>query len=266
MGHELPGQSLATIIVKAAPRVGQTHGELVCCAGIDPGGVWVRLYPVAFRTLDDAQKFGRWDIVQYKWSLPKGDHRCESRRVEHRSVSITGHLKNEGARENLVAPLIVDSLEDEYKAGRSLAFIRPRNPYFIIEKKDKGQYEEEKAHFLEWHRHETEGLFGHMGYMNKGTVPYEPAPYNFKYSYEISDGKREGTCQDWEVEATFLKWRREYGEAKALQYMAETFGEKYPQKGFVLAMGTHKAYGNWLINGIVRLNHGAEKAVRGSLF
>ena len=102
--------------------------------------------------------------------------------------------------------------------------------------------------------------------MNKELVPYEPAPYLFKYAYEISDGKREGTCQDWEIEATFLKWRRAYGEKKALEYMEDKFGVEYPDKGFVLAMGTHKAYGNWLINGVVRLDRGAENRIQGSLF
>jgi hypothetical protein len=207
----------ATIIVKAAPRVGQTHGELVCCAGIDAAGSWVRLYPVVFRTLEDAQKFSRWDIIEYEWKL----------------------------------------------LGKSFAFIRPRNPKFIIERKSTEQFYREKEQFIQWHKHETEGLFG---FMNKDIVPYEPAPYLFKYSYEIADGKREGTCQDWEVEATFLKWRRTYGEHRALQFMREKFGTEYPDKGFVLAMGTHRAYGNWLINGIVRLDRGAENRIQGSLF
>ncbi|NTE86788.1 hypothetical protein [Agrobacterium rubi] len=253
----------AIIIVKAAPRVGQTHGELVCCAGIDREGYWVRLYLVAFRTLEEAQKFKRWDQIEYKWSLPKGDHRSESRRVSHKSLSISGHIKASAARENLIAPLVVESLAKEAEAGKSLAFIRPLQPRFKIEKKSKSQFEEEKNEFLRWHKQETESLFG---FMSKNLVPYEPSPYSFKYVYEISDGTREGTCQDWEVEATFLKWRNTYGEARALEFMQTRFGEEYPSRGFVLAMGTHKAYANWLINGIVRLDHGAEERIQKSLF
>jgi hypothetical protein len=259
----VPQRSSATIIVKAAPRVGQTHGELVCCAGIDPVGFWVRLYPVAFRTLEDAQKFGRWDVIDYDWRLPKGDARSESRRVEHHSLSISGHRKEKSSRENLIARLVVSSLATEENNGKSLAFIRPQKPKFIIEKKPADQFYAEKENFANWHRQEVEGLFG---FMSKDIVPYEPCPYTFKYSYEISDGKREGTCQDWEVEATFLKWRRIYDEEKALKYMASRFGEEYPEKGFVLAMGTHKAYRNWLINGIVRLDVGAEDRIQGLLF
>jgi hypothetical protein len=259
----IPTRSSATIIVKAAPRVGQTHGELVCCAGIDPKGYWVRLYPVAFRTLADAQKFMRWDIIEYDWRLPKGDERTESRRVEHRSLAIVGHVKDARARENLIAPLVVQSLNEETQKGRSFAFIRPRDAKFLIQRKLAAEYQAEKASFLQWHKQEAEGLFG---YMSKSIVPYEPSPYTFKYVYSIADGQREGTCQDWEIEATFLKWRRLYSEEKALVMMKGRFGDEYPQKGFVLAMGTHKAYKNWLINGIVRLDHGAEDRLQGSLF
>lgn len=263
MTNSLPSRSTATVIVKAAPRVGDTHGETVCCAGIDPGGHWVRLYPVIFRTLEDAQKFGRWDVIQYDWRLPKGDKRTESRRIEHSSLSIVGHTKDVRARENLIAPLVVRSLEETAQEGKSFAFIRPVHPRFLVEAKDKAQYEADREKFVLWHKQEAEGLFG---YLAKDLVPYEPAPYNFKYQYETPEGRREGTCQDWEVEATFLKWRRLYGERKALDLMQEKFGEEYPKKGFVLAMGTHKAYGNWLINGIVRLDHGAEHRLQGSLF
>jgi hypothetical protein len=69
------------------------------------------------------------------------------------------------------------------------------------------------------------------------------------------DGKREGTCQDWETDATFYNWNRHYGEQKSLEYMQHVFGEEYPKKGMVLAMGTHSLYPDiWLINGVIRLD------------
>ncbi|TIV81561.1 MAG: hypothetical protein E5V93_07860 [Mesorhizobium sp.] len=232
----------AVILVKAAPRVGETHGELVCCAGINLSGSWIRLYPVAFRTLEDAQKFGRWDTIEYGWSLPKGDQRSESRRLEHKSLVITGSL-SEKARPQFLARHVVSSLAAELEQGRSLALVRPRSAEFLIERKDRDTFESEKARFLMWHEQEANSLFGFLG---KSLVPYEPAPFYFKYRYETDDGVREGTCQDWEIEATFLKWQRRYGEKETLQKMSDRFGAEYPKKGFVLAMGTHKAYPQWL--------------------
>ena len=34
------GETEAIVIVKAAPQVGQRHGETICCAGIDLHGNW----------------------------------------------------------------------------------------------------------------------------------------------------------------------------------------------------------------------------------
>ena len=66
----------------------------------------------------------------------------------------------------------------------------------------------------------------------------------------------EGTCQDWETDAAFYNWSHHYGEQAALNHMQQVFGEDYPKKGMVLAMGTHSQYPDnpWLINGIIRLD------------
>lgn len=158
-----------------------------------------------------------------------------------------------------MAAHVVKSLTAEAEAGRSLAFIRPMEPSFFYERKDDKAYETEAAQFAEWHKSESEGLFG---FAAKGIVPYEPARYRFGYRYSTVDGEREGTCQDWEIEATFNSWSKKYGERDALQKLSDLFGGEYPKKGFVLAMGTHKAYPQWLINGIVRLDHGREDSLQ----
>jgi hypothetical protein len=86
-------------------------------------------------------------------------------------------------------------------------------------------------------------------------IPFDPCPYAFKYSYVTDDGEREGTCQDWETDAAFYNWSQHYGEQAALKHMQQVFGEDYPKKGMVLAMGTHSQYPDtWLINGIIRLD------------
>jgi len=262
MVHNAESRSRVTILVKAAPRVGKTHGETVCCAGIDPTEGWIRLFPVVFRTLKDVQKFSRWDIISYKWS-PANDGRIESRRIDHASIEVVGSVSPKN-RQELVARHVVESLVAEHTNGRSLAFVRPEQPKFFWSLKDRATYEADAAQFLEWHQHEALGLFGSESAKLK---PYTPAKYRFGYKYRTIDGDREGTCQDWEIEAAYLNWEREYGESGALQAIQKIFGEDYPRKGFVLAMGTHKAYpSQWLINGVVRLDHGKEASVAPTLF
>jgi len=185
------------LIVKAAPQVGQRHGETVCCAGIDLYGNWLRLYPVSFRTLEDDQKFGRWDRIKFKWRRPSDDPRIESRRVDQQSIEIVGQLKR-SEREKFLAKSIVTSLSREREAGRSFALLKPEKLEFKIQRKTDDDITEERRSF--------ETLRTQPDLFNTAPViPYVPCPYQFRYKYKIDDGFREGTCQDWEIEATFFK-------------------------------------------------------------
>ena len=230
------GQTEAVVIIKAAPQVGQRHGETVCCGAIDLQGDWLRLYPVSFRTLDQGQRFGRWDRIRFKWRRPNDDRRIESRRVNQDSLEIVGTLKK-AERERFLANLIVTSLDKEQEKGRTLALLKAKILDFKTEKKRFGELREESAKF--------DALKAQPDLFNiKRIIPYEPCPYRFKYQYRTDDGKREGTCQDWEIEASYYRWARKYGGDCALSKVVRIFGEEYPSKGMRLAMGTHSRYPN----------------------
>jgi hypothetical protein len=244
---QFEGTSEAIILVKASPQVGRRHGETVCCAGVNDKGEWLRLYPVSFRTLDQARQFRRWDRIRFRWKRPHDDHRMESLRVDHESIEIVGELKQR-ERLNFLSMLEVTYINKVKAEGKTLALLRPRDLKFSIEKKSQTELTEEKLKFQ---------ALAAQADMFKTTplIPYDPCPYAFKYSYVTDDGEREGTCQDWETDATFYNWSRQYGEQVALNNMQQVFGEDYPKKGMVLAMGTHSQYPDtWLINGIIRLD------------
>lgn len=241
------GESEAIVIVKAAPQVGQRHGETVCCAGIDLEGNWLRLYPISFRTLEEGQRFGRWDRIRFRWRRPKDDGRMESRRVNQASLQIVGKLRK-SERERVLSRLIVTGLNEERRAGRSFALLRAEFISFAVERKSDDELEKE-ARVFEEIRNQPDLFYA------KHVIPYKPCPFKFKYRHKSDDGEREGTCQDWEIEATYYKWSKEYGETYALREMQRVFGEEYPSKGMLLAMGTHSRYPEtWLINGIIRLD------------
>lgn len=248
MGEHLPqsGDAEAVVIIKAAPQVGQRHGETVCCAGIDLYGQWLRLYPVSFRLLDRDRKFARWDRIRFKWRRPYDDPRPESRRVDQESIEIVGKLKP-GERSRFVARSIVTSLQREREAGRSLALLKPEILEFVVEQKTSSDLEEETKRF--------DALRAQGDLFSAQNTPYRPCPYRFKYRYRTEDGDRFGKCQDWELEATFFKWSRQYGEARAISDIQRVYGDEYPKKGMLLAMGTHSLYPDtWLINGVIRLD------------
>lgn len=240
----------AFVIVKAAPRISKQKGVTVCCAAIDRAGSWVRLYPVSFRYLDERQKFARWDRIKYRWRRPRAalDTRSESRRIDDKSVEILGSLPP-SQRSALINRTAVTSLREEALAGRSLAMLRAEILHFWYEKRTAAELAQELA------KRANVRAQGDMFQVTE-TVAEEAAPFVFKYRYRDADQIREGSCQDWETEATFLKRRRELAtEQEALDWMLHRFGQEWPQKGMMLAMGTHGRFNNtWLINGIVRVD------------
>lgn len=247
----------AFIIVKAAPRASQAHGETVCIAAIDHNGCWVRLYPVSFRDLADAQKFGRWDRISYRWRKPTAttDKRTESRRVDQGSIVIKGKLR-EHDRHAFLNRAAVTSLKAEREQGRSLAVLNCEVLGFW--------HERQSAEEMERQRSVYDGMRQQDDFFTQtDLIPREACPYVFKYRYRDDDGVHVGTCQDWETEATFLRRRSEmFSESKALEWMVDKFGVQFPREGMALAMGTHRYRSDqWLINGVLRVNKTPQMAL-----
>ena len=240
------GEGEAVILVKAAPVIGSKHGETVCCAGLDLNGNWLRLFPVSFRVMDDAARFRRWDVVSFSWRKPSTDDRVESRHINSQSLKISGHMKGR-ERANFLDRRVVTSLNSERDSGRSLALLKPIIQRFYIEERSNAEVEAEQAKIDAFH--DQADLF-----VPRPAVPRVACRYDFKYRYTTDDGPRDGTCQDWETTATFFNWRHQYGEAKALTYMKQKFGEELPERGLYFAMGTHSRWPDvWLINGLIQL-------------
>lgn len=170
---EIEGVDEVIILVKASPQISQKYGETVCCAGLTFSGEWLRLYPVTFRRLEDAKKFGRWDHIRFYWRRPKGDPRPESRRVDQQSIEIIRRLSTRDIQQLLhkVEVTGLKALKDE---GKSFALLRPANPIFIIERKSSDEIAQEKNDF------DSIGKQEDMFYQEI-LLPLEPCPYKFKY-------------------------------------------------------------------------------------
>ncbi|MEM7069021.1 MAG: hypothetical protein AAF478_09065 [Pseudomonadota bacterium] len=241
------GTAEAIVLIKAAPVVSSKYGETVCCAAVDLNKQWLRLYPVSFRYLEHDKKFGRWDKIKFGWRLPNDDNRIESRRINQDTLEIIGTLKKR-ERQTFLSSMIVTSLDRERQAERSLALLSAEINEFTVAEKTNTELDEALSR-LEALRNQND-LFA-----ESALLPYQPCPYKFGYRYTTDDGLRNGTCQDWEMEATFFRLRSVHGEETALKKMRQTFGEDYPNRGMLLAMGTHSRFPDtWLINGVVRLD------------
>jgi hypothetical protein len=157
---------------------------------------------------------GQWEV---RW-LANTRNGWPSRRVDQRSIEIVGKLRK-SERANFLAKAVVTSLVKEREAGRSFALLKPEMLALKIEKKDAAEIRIEQELF--------DAIRAQNDLFSKQvTNNYHPCPYKFKYRYRTDDGLREGTCQDWEIEATYHNWSREYGEQRALVDMERVFGKE----------------------------------------
>jgi hypothetical protein len=242
------GEIEATILVKALPQVSENHGETVCVAAMDDQRRWFRFYPVAFRQLEDTQKFKRWHRVKLRGRLPeiRKDNRSESRNVDQDSIKLLGKMPSD-RRSAFIEPAIVASTKKERSEGRSLALIRPSDAQFFHRPRSLDEIAKRRSLY-------SRLLAAPDMFAAKSIIPLTPAPYEFGYRYRDDDGPHECLCHDWEVEQTFLNWRRDHDEKKTLDMVQDTFGRRYPEDGFVLAMGTHSRYPDvWMIIGVIRM-------------
>ena len=244
------GSSRAVVLVKALPQVSEVYGETVCVAAIDDYGRWKRLYPVTFRDLAPEQRFSRWDLITFDWQLRDAakDRRAESVRVDQASIKIEREL-TKPRREAFLNRTIVTGTKKEHAEGRSLALLKADSLEFYWKRRSDVDLAKIRAEYVRLQAAPAD-LFG-----IKRMADREPAPFDFCYRYHDDDGPHDARCHDWETEATFLSRRHDLGEKAALEWMGAKFGEEFPQKGMLLAMGTHSQRNwQWMIVGVIRLD------------
>jgi hypothetical protein len=99
------------VTVKATPQPSASYGETVCVAGIamDPLRL-VRLYPVPFRFLTEAQRFPKYSILRVKVRSAGSDARPESLKIDASSVQVVRPLQTWRERAPYAEPLVGGSM------------------------------------------------------------------------------------------------------------------------------------------------------------
>jgi len=245
--EQIEGEATAAVIIKAAPNVGQKHGETVCVAGIDLNGQWHRLYPVPFKDLRPEQRFVRWDLIRFRWRRPTDDNRPESKRIYSQSLEVVGSVKV-SERHSFARRALVNSLETLDRDGKTFGLIRPQNPKFYYRRRTDSEISKAQRR--------RDSLFSQGDFFAEPEIEREALDVQFRYQFEFDGASRDHQCIDWESEATFRKWRAREGEEKALKLMIEKFGDEWPRRGLAFAMGTHrvKFYRKWLLSAILRVD------------
>jgi hypothetical protein len=251
------------ILVKAFPQHSDKHEETVCCAGITEDQQLIRLYPITYRRLARENQFNRYDLVEATLTKAANDIRPESYRVDHDSIEVIerGSSLDDENKVRLWQPHIVTSLtalQDEHRDnGRSLGIVRPDSAGLKFFWKNAELEEQEDSRGVQ------------ASLLEEPLRPLAPPELTFFYRYRSGDKEHTQSIQDWEVQATYINYQRQYGSRdKALEMMTLEYGENIPRQNLHFIMGNMaKRQWQFIVIGLLRsgLDPG-ELARQGSLF
>ena len=263
------------ILVKTYPTISEKYAELVCTAGVLENGDWVRLYPIPFRLLNDAQKFPKYTWVNVDIERNTSDFRIESYRPDLDSIQVEPALpKIKGRvdwqkRRDIVfngqqiytnlRMLIAEAKEEK----KSLAIFKPSKIKDLKVEKVSAQ----------WNRDKIESLKRHAAQMNMFRTPEEveedfkvvkKVPYCFRYEFEDDEGKTSTLMiEDWEIGMLYWKCllRHDNDQQAAIADVRKKYFDEYLQRDLYFFMGTSKKFHNvspnpFMIIGVLPLPKG----------
>lgn len=209
-------------LVKAYPALSKTYGEVSCVAGLRIDGQdapqWIRLYPVPFRALEQAQQFAKYQPIRLEVQRHSGDRRPETRRPNRDSLRAIGDAIPSRdawrARRRYVEPLMEESMCEVQRRqrvdGTSLAVFRPKEVLdLLIERAD---VKLEKAQIARAWAAQPSLLNQVPGEEQTQQLrALEQVPWSFKYRYRCADGRCNTHSQsiiDWEIAELYRKVAR----------------------------------------------------------
>lgn len=199
------------ITVKTYPSISVEHNdELVCTAGIDKDGNWIRIYPIPFRKLDYNSQYQKYQWVEIDLVRNRDDFRLETYRPKNIDqkdfISFHGKLGTENnwaeRKKIILKNVYVDMdklIKDSQTAGKytSLAIFRPTSVMnFIIRPAAREWNNQQKAVLKQFNLFEEKR---HFEVVRK-------LPFKFSYLFtDINGNECTLMNEDWELGA--LYWR-----------------------------------------------------------
>jgi hypothetical protein len=254
------------ITVKTYPTLSKTYGETVCTAGIREDGTWVRLYPVPFRRLDEAEKYKKYDWVECRLQRNKKDPRPDSfRPLDPAELIPVAHMDTADEwrerRQLILKKARVYTVMDELIAGGksnrlSLAVFRPKKIFDFVCEQDSREWDADKLQ-------EMKEMYKQMDMFEDNTwretfriIP--KLPYSFSYRFEDAVGRKSKLqILDWEVGALFWNCMKSCNndEKLALGKVREKYLDEFLTKDLHFFLGTTQQFhfiapNPWVIIGV----------------
>jgi hypothetical protein len=259
------------ITVKTYPTLSRKYGETVCTAGLREDGSWVRLYPVPFRRLDEAEQYRKFDWLECDVVRSTKDPRPETYHpVDKQQLVSVGHMDtadNWRERRRLVLGKAavytrLQTMIDGAKANTmSLAVFKPaRITDFIWEEEER---EWDAAKLAEMRNRANQGeMFAEEAWRQTFDV-IRKMPFSFSYRFEDEAGKAsELQVLDWEVGALFWNCLQscDGDEVAARAKVRQKYFDDFLQKDLHFFLGTtqefhFRAPNPWVIIGVFPIPH-----------
>ncbi len=201
------------IIVKTYPNLTSLHGELVCTAGLTENGEWRRIYPVPFRSLNEREKFKKfqWINVETESAAPR-DKRPESRKLSAGFPISAGETITDTTRRRgfifSATPVYTSRstlLKDLKTKGTSLAIFKPSEILEMTYKRTESEWAPEKLAAFQREREQFDLFSTPEEHERKFRQAAMKIPYIFRYKFKDSDGKTlHMMVEDWEIGMLYL--------------------------------------------------------------
>lgn len=235
------------IIAKTYPTRSKKYKELVCTAGINRNGEWVRIYPIPFRSLEDYKQFKRYTWIKAEIVPDSSDPRIESHKINATSIKILESVptdKEWGRRRQLILENTkiyknLQTIIDGATKTNTLSLCTFKPTKFLDIEVDKNPNEEltekEKKEYINANR----TLFGTESCELEFTgMPH--IPYKFKIKLEDDVGKISSmSVIDWEIQQLYLNCKHE-GDDIAVQKVKDKLLWMMNDRDLYLFLGTMK--------------------------
>ncbi|MBK8516519.1 MAG: hypothetical protein IPL55_09630 [Saprospiraceae bacterium] len=196
------------ITVTTYPLPSRNYDELVCTAGIQENGEWIRIYPMPLSFLNGLKREGKIAQTKYTWIEIDVKKRTDDFRPESYSpndytfkdltVGETIDTKsNWFLRKQLCLKEVYTNMElliedSKDPKNQSLATFKPTKIHKLIIEKDDEDWKPV------WKALQSQmSLFPNEA---KEREPFPKVPYKFRYEFEDETGKvRKLMIEDWEI-------------------------------------------------------------------
>lgn len=243
------------ILVKTYPTLSKKYGELVCTAGIQEDGTWIRLYPIPFRLLEYEKRYSKYQWLEAKIIKNAKDPRPESYIIaDISSIKLLDKVdtKDKWAKRKALlskAP-VYDNLEELIERANnnelSLAIFKPKEIKEFKIKETSREWNREKMNLIEQNIKQPDLFSSEEEKYKKETFQLvKKIPYIFSYCFTDSKGKSSTLMiEDWEIGQLYWNCLKNSGgdEHKALKDVKDKYMNQFKEKDLLLFLGTTRQF------------------------